>query len=58
MLGRNIRPGQEIAGTGRYDLEVLDASEVADTIVDEVAKLQAFYEQAADAGLGVVMYTT
>lgn len=41
-----------------YDLEVLDSADAPETIAAELGKLQAFYEQAAEAGMAVVMYTT
>jgi uncharacterized glyoxalase superfamily protein PhnB len=41
-----------------YDLELITPDEATGIIVAEIQKLTSFYAKAADAGLGVVMYTT
>ncbi|WP_282699777.1 hypothetical protein [Streptomyces sp. CC219B] len=41
-----------------YELEVVPADEVPGLIVAKLKELTAFYARAADAGLGVAMYTT
>lgn len=41
-----------------YELEVIDPSKLADTLVEDLAGLVRFYRQVAEAGGAVVSYTT